>query len=74
MIVNVDVYTKNIDAALAVFKLAVENGATNVRLVSNEDWETKLFENLNLMFEADHTSVAISSLDDGLFAKDSEEL
>ena len=74
MIVSVDVYTKDLDAAPAAFKLAIESGATNVRLNSNEDYDTKKFENVNLMFEADHTSVAISKLDDGPFVKDSSDL
>lgn len=74
MIVSVDVYTKDVDAALAAFKLAIESGATNVRLSSNEDYDTKKFENLNLMFEADHTSAAISKLDEGPFVKDSSDL
>jgi hypothetical protein len=74
MIVNVDVYTKDLDAALAAVKLAIESGATSVRLNSNEDYDTKKFENVNLMFEADHTSVAISKLDGGPFVKDSSDL
>lgn len=74
MIVSVDVYTKDVDSALAAFKLAVESGATNVRLNSNEDYDTKKFENLNLMFDADHTSAAISKLDEGPFVKDSSDL
>ena len=74
MIISVDVYTKNIDAALAAFKKAIEAGATNIRLSSSEDYETKEFENLNLMFEAEHTSVAVSNLDSGDFAKDPSDL
>jgi hypothetical protein len=74
MIVSVDVYTKDVDAALAAFKLAVDSGASNVRLNSSEDYETKKFEYLNLMFEADHTSVAISNLDGGPFVRDSSDL
>ena len=74
MKVSVDVYTKDIDAALAAFKLAIETGATEVRLSSSEDWDTKAFEHLNLCFEADHRSEAISNLDEGPFVKDSDEL
>jgi hypothetical protein len=55
---------------MAAFKLALESGATDVQLRSNEDWESKKFESLNLMFEADNKSDAISSLDDGPFTKD----
>lgn len=74
MKVSVDVYTKDIDAALAAFKLAVESGATDVRLSSSEDWDTKTFEHLNLTFEADHRSAAISKLDEGPFVKDTDDL
>lgn len=74
MKVSVDVYTKDIDAALAAFKLAVESGATDVRLTSSEDWDTKAFEHLNLCFEVDHRSKAISNLDDGPFVKDTDDL
>ena len=63
-------FTKDVDAGLAAFKLALDNGATDAQLRSNEDWETKKFESLNLMFEADNKSEAINSLDDGPFTKD----
>ncbi len=74
MKVSVDVYTKDVDAGLATFKLALDNGATDAQLRSNEDWETKKFESLNLMFEADNTSEAITSLDNGPFARDVADL
>jgi len=74
MKVSVDVYTKDVDAALEAFKLAIEEGATDVRLNSSEDYNTKIFEYLNLMFDADHTSSAISHLDDGPFVKDTDDL
>lgn len=74
MIVSVDVYTKNVDAALAAFKLAFESGAGHIQLISHEDYNTKKFESFNLMFEADHTSVAISKLDEGPFVKYSTDL
>ena len=74
MKVSIDVYTKDLDAALQAFKLAIENGAINVRLQSNEDYRTKEFENLNLMFDAEHSSSAISYLDDGPFVRDTDEL
>ncbi len=74
MKVSVDVYTKDVDAGLAAFKLALESGATDAQLRSNEDWETKKFENLNLMFEADNTSEAITSLDNGPFVRDVSDL
>lgn len=74
MIVSIDVYTKDLDAGLEAFKMAIENGATNVNLRSNEDWDTKKFENLNLMFDADHKSAAVAHLDNGPFAKDSDDL
>ena len=74
MKVSVDVYTKDVDAAIAAFKLALDSGATDVQLRSNEDWETKKFESLNLMFEADNTSEAITSLDNGPFVRDVSDL
>ena len=74
MKVTVDVYTKDVDAGLAAFKLALDSGATDAQLRSNEDWETKKFESLNLMFEADNQSAAITSLDDGPFKRDVSDL
>ncbi|NDY94120.1 hypothetical protein [Wenzhouxiangella limi] len=74
MKVSVDVYTKDTDAALAAFKLALEHGAEDIRLNSSEDYSTKAFEYLNLMFTADHSSPAISALDDGPFVKDTDDL
>jgi len=74
MKVSVDVYTKDVEAGLAAFKLALDSGATDVRLSSNEDWESKKFENLNLMFEADNKSDAISNLDNGPFVRDQSDL
>jgi len=74
MKVSVDVYTKDIDAGIAAFKKALDSGATDVQLRSNEDWETKTFEDLNLMFEADHSSDAISQLDSGPFKRDRGDL
>ena len=70
MKVNVDVYTTDVDAGIAAFRKALESGATDVQLRSNEDWESKTFESLNLMFEADHKSEALNVLDDGPFTKD----
>ena len=70
MRVSVDVYTKDIDAGMAAFRKAIDEGATDVQLRSNEDWETKKFESLNLMFEADNKSDAINQLDNGKFTKD----
>ena len=74
MIVRVDVFTKDIDAALAAYKIAIESGATGVKLHSTEDYDTKKFENVNLMFEADHSSVAISNLDGGTFVEELSDL
>lgn len=74
MIVSVDVYTKNLEAALSAFKTAIESGATDVTLSSNENWETKEFENLNLTFNAEHSSKAISELDNGSFNIDPDNL
>jgi len=74
MKVSVDVYTKDIEAGAEVFKAALAAGATDVRLQSNEDWETKEFEHLNLMFEVDHSNDVLNSLDNGPFVKDSSDL
>ncbi len=70
MRVSVDVYTKDVEAGMAAFKLALDSGATDVSLRSNEDWDSKKFECLNLMFEADNKSEAIDQLDNGKFTKD----
>ena len=70
MRVSVDVYTTDVEAGMTAFKLALESGATDVQLRSNEDWDTKKFESLNLMFEADNKSDAINQLDNGKFTKD----
>ena len=74
MKVRVDVYTKNVDAALSAFKTAIEDGATNVGLDSSENYETNKFEYLNLSFMAEHTSESISELDNGLFSPDRDEM
>lgn len=74
MKVSVDVYTKNVDAALEAFKIAIESGATDIRLHSSEDYQTKKLEYLNLMFDAEHSSAAISHLDNGHFSKDTGDL
>ena len=73
MRVNVDVYTQDIDAALEAFRCAIMEGATDVRLNTGEDWETKEFEYCNLMFEIDHTAAILTDLDDGPFVKDRDQ-
>ncbi len=70
MRVSVDVYTTDIEAGITAFRKAIDEGATDVQLRSNEDWDSKKFECLNLMFEADHKSEALAQLDDGPFSKD----
>jgi len=74
MKVAVDVYTKDVDAALAAFRSAVDAGATDVRLFSVEDYESKQLEHLNLTFDADHTAEVIGQLDHGPFKKYADEL
>lgn len=74
MKVSVDVCSKDVDASLAAFKLALESGATDIRLSSIEDWNTKEFQYLTLGFEADHTSPAVAHLDEGPFVKDADAL
>ena len=70
MKVSIDVYTQDVDAGLEAFKKALADGATDVQLRSYEDYDSKAFECLNLMFEADHKSDAVSQLDDGPFDRD----
>jgi hypothetical protein len=74
MKISVDVYTKDVDAAAAAFKAAIEAGATDVRLNSSEDWDTKEFEYVNVMFEVEHTSDVLTLLDEGPFARDRDDL
>ena len=74
MKVSVDVYTKDIDAALKAFEIAFKQGAKGVSLSSSENYETNEFEYLNLMFEAEHTSSAIPHLDDGPFTSERRDL
>ena len=62
MKVSVDVYTKDVEAGLAAFKLALDSGATDAQLRSNEDWETKKFESLNLMFKQTITAMQLAIL------------
>ncbi len=74
MQVSVDVYSKDVDASLAIFKFALESGAIDISLSSGHDWDTKEFEHLNLRFEADHASEVFSQLDQGPFVKDTDQL
>lgn len=74
MKISVDVYTKDVTAATAVFQSAIEAGSTDVTIRSNEDYETKEFEYVNLMFEVDHTSDVLAQLDVGPFVKDYNDL
>lgn len=71
---SVDVYTKDVDAALAAFKAALEAGATSVRISSNEEWGTKAFENVNLMFEATPGSDVIALVKRPPFVRDPGDL
>ena len=70
MRVSVDVYTKDVDAALKAFKHALEDGAANLKLLSSEDYETQKFEYLNLVFETDHNASILTALDNGPFEPD----
>ena len=74
MKISVDVYTKDIALATEVFTAAVESGATDVRLNSCENWDTKQFQAVNVMFEVDHSSEVLNLLDNGKFAKDQDDL
>lgn len=70
MRVSVDVYTTDVEAGMAAFKVALDAGASDVQLRSYEDYDSKKFECLNLMFEADHKSEALAQLDSGPFNRD----
>ena len=74
MKVSVDVYTKDLDAALEAFKAAFIANASSINLRVNEDWNTKVFENFELTFEADHKSLAIEAVSSDNFKADSDEL
>lgn len=74
MRVSCDVYTKDVDAALAAYKTAIKQGATDVRLNSSENYDTKEFEYLNLMFDCENTASIFKELDDRPFDKDSDNL
>ena len=74
MLVQVDVYSKDVDKSLEAFKNAFTNGARVIRLHTSEDDNTGALEYINLMFEAEHTSEAISFLDSGAFQKDRDKL
>jgi ribonuclease HI len=74
MKVRVDVYTKDLDAALAAFKSAVKEGAYNVSLRTDNDYDTKVLNYLNLDFEGDHSMECIGALDNGPFSDDQNNL
>lgn len=74
MKVHVDVYTKDVDAAVAAYKKAIESGATDVSLQTYEDYSSEKVEHLNLSFKVEHTSEAIADLDHGPFVRDSSKL
>ena len=74
MKVNVNVYTKDLNAALSAYKLAVESGAIDINLCSHENWDTEKFEHFSFSFVADNRSDAISKLDDGPWFRDSDDL
>ncbi len=67
MKVSVDVYSKDLEACLKVYKQAIEAGAEEVCLTSNHDYDTDEFENFQLSFDADHKNKALASLDNGPF-------
>jgi hypothetical protein len=75
MKVNVDVYTKDLDAALTAFRTAFEVGAVDVDLRTYEEWDTHEFEYFQFTCDADHTATALFELlDSGPFDKDSDKL
>lgn len=74
MQVRVDVYTKDMDAAVEAFQKAIKAGAQDVALNSSHDYESKEVEHFNLMYNGDHTMECISELDEGPFSTDYSEL
>ncbi len=73
MKVRIDVYSQDIDAALAVFKKAAESGIDDVTLRSANKYESNEFQHVNLMFDADHKSELLSELDTGPFVTDTDD-
>jgi len=74
MQVTVEVYTKDLEAALKAFKVAAEENANECVLRAVEDWGSEKIECFMLTFVADHRSKAVSQLDDGPFCKDKDDL
>ena len=73
MKVTVDVYTTELPEALEIYTLAMDDGATDVRLSSEHDYHSKDLECYNISFEVDHTADVLERLDDGPFYRDREE-
>ena len=75
MKVTTDVYTKDLDAALAAVRAAMEVNAVDVNLRSSEDWDTKEFEYFIFSCEVEHdSSTLFDLLDAGPFSKDYDSL
>jgi hypothetical protein len=74
MRVAVDVYTTDLEAVLEAFKSAYIANAKDINLRVNEEWNTKIFENFELTFEADHKSLAIEAVSNDNFKADATEL
>lgn len=74
MQVRVDVYTKDMDAALDAYQKAIKAGAHDVALNSNHDYESKELEYFNLMYNGDHSMQCISELDEGPFKAEYSDL
>ena len=73
MQVSLDIYTTEIDEIMEIFKLAIEDGAIDVRLNTEHDYHSKQLECYNLSFEIDHNSDVLNLIDDGPFYKDRDE-
>lgn len=74
MKVLVNVFTKDVDAAVAAYKKAVECGATDVSLQSYEDYDSEEVGHFCLSFNAEHTSEGIADLDHGPFVSEPSNL
>lgn len=77
MQISVDVYTESLEAAIDVFKMAVDNGAWDARLNAEMDSrtsKTKKLKYINLSFIIDHASPVLMHLDSGKFAPETSQL
>lgn len=75
MKISIDVYTKDIDAALDAFRVASASGR-ELCLTSNHDYNDGTFENYNFRVEVDHLQATelLEMLDNGQYSADVNDL